>query len=347
LKQLKLFILLIISIYIFGCSKDDDPTTPVITAERGVYVVNEGNYGRNNASLSFYSIDSNKISNDIFYSVNGKKLGDVGQNVYIKDSKVYIVVNNSNKIAVINASTQKLIDTITTNLTSPRAIAFYGNYMYVSNLYGSNISVFTGENYKTFVKNITVKNYPDEMITVNNKIYCCHTSFSNKSTTLSVIDPQNSDNVKTIRIGYNPNMIKSLSDGSIAILCTGEYNDYANLNDDFYAYLYLLNSNTDAVTDSISIGGHPMDFVIDASDNAYITGDAGIIKVDLKNKKITNSSLISGYFYAIGYDKERNEIYLSDPKDFTASGDVLIYSLSGTLRTKFTAGIIPGAFCFK
>ena len=53
----------------------------------GVFILNEGNFGRGNGSLSFYSYDSVKIFNDLFYSVNGFPLGDVPNSMVISGGK--------------------------------------------------------------------------------------------------------------------------------------------------------------------------------------------------------------------------------------------------------------------
>jgi YVTN family beta-propeller protein len=344
--KIKLLLLAAIFLALFiGCRKDDNPVTVIPESTKGVYVVNEGIFNQGNAELTLFIPDSNITYNNVFSSVNGKKLGDVAQNMYIKDGVGYIVVNNSNKIVLIDTKTNKLIDTISTNLNSPRAIVFSNNKMYVSNLYGSSISVFSGTNYKTFVKNITVKANPDEMLLVNSKIYVVHPTFSTPSTSLTIIDPSADVVSKIINVGYNPTMLKAYG-SSVAVLCTGEYGDWSNPNDDIYAKMYLVNNSTDLVSDSITVGGHPMDFAVE-TDYAYVTGDAAVMKIDLKNKKIDNANFIPGYYYSIAYEPINNLLYIGDAKNFASNGEVLIYNLTGTQKTKFTAGFLPGSFCFN
>ena len=343
-SKLLLFVILFIATFA-GCSKDDDPVTVVPVSAKGVYVVNEGIFNHGNADLTLYIPDSNKTYSDVYYSANSKKLGDVAQNMYIKDGVGYIVVNNSNKIVLIDIKTNKLIDTISTNLNSPRSIVFSNSKMYVSNLYGSSISVFSGTNYKTFVKNITVKANPDEMVLVNNKIYVAHPTLGTPSKTVTILDPSTDQISKTLNVGDNPSMIKAYGT-NVAVLSTGEYGDWTTTNDDTYGKLFVINSSTDLVSDSTAIGGHPVDFAV-ASDYAYVVGDAAIIKIDLKNKKIDNATFVSGYFYSIAYESTNQLLYIGDLKTYSSNGEVLIYTLSGTQKTKFTSGIIPGAFCFN
>ena len=57
------------------------PTEPVEAnpvTTRGIYVLNEGLFQRNNSTLTFYSLDSNKATTDFFELVNRRTLGDTG-----------------------------------------------------------------------------------------------------------------------------------------------------------------------------------------------------------------------------------------------------------------------------
>ena len=329
----------------WGCERDLDVVNPVPKGTKGVYVINEGNFGRGNAEITLYIPDSNKAIQDLYYAVNSMRLGDQAQNMYINNGVGYIVVCGSSKIVLIDVNTNKLIDTISSGLDNPRAIVFANNRMYVSNFYGSSISIFGGPDYKTFIRNVTVKANPDEMVIVNNKIYITHQSFFDVSKTVSVFDLFEDKITKTVEIGYNPTMVKSYG-SYVVVLCSGDYGDYMDPNDDIFAEMYFINSNGDVVADAIDIGEHPMDFAI-AGDYAYVLGDMGVKKVDLKGKNIVNDMFISGMFYSIGYDPENSLLYLGDAKNYSSNGEVSVYNLNAAVLNKFTAGIIPGAFCFN
>src|SRR5208283_4147750 len=87
---------------------------------RGVYVINQGNFGFGNGEVSFYNPANNQVANNLFDSVNGFHPGDVLQSMYILDSLGFIVVNNSQRILEVKIPSFKWVRTITMPNSSPR-----------------------------------------------------------------------------------------------------------------------------------------------------------------------------------------------------------------------------------
>ena len=78
----------------------------------GLYVLNQGKYQSNNASLNYYNLITSTNYSDYFAIKNNRGLGDTGQDAIRYGSKIYIAVYNSSLIEVINASTGVSIKTI-------------------------------------------------------------------------------------------------------------------------------------------------------------------------------------------------------------------------------------------
>jgi len=106
---------------------------------RGVYIINQGNYGRANSSLSYYDLTTFHVYNDVFFAVNGKNLGDVAQVMTIRGSSGYVVVNNSQKIEIIDLATNLNTGTISTGSgSSPGPMAFVNDTLaLVTDLYAN------------------------------------------------------------------------------------------------------------------------------------------------------------------------------------------------------------------
>src|SRR5690606_33241745 len=75
-------------------------------------VANEGAYGNGNASLSYIDLQSEVVRNNVYQEANAKPLGDVLQSIYAYKDKIYLVMNNSNKIIVLSKNNFKQVSEI-------------------------------------------------------------------------------------------------------------------------------------------------------------------------------------------------------------------------------------------
>ncbi len=138
-----------------SCRTDDpiDDPQPKGAYENGIFLSNEGNFGSPTATVSFISNDLS-IENKIYSANNGGAvLGDVLQNIGVNGDNAYLILNNSNKIEIVNRYTFKKIATVSDQVSQPRYIAFAGNNYYVTNSSGSSkfVNVYNSTT-NTFVK---------------------------------------------------------------------------------------------------------------------------------------------------------------------------------------------------
>lgn len=336
-----------LSLNFSGCSKEDSSLHPQLPTEaKGVYILNEGNFNRGNSTLTFYIPDSNKVYDNIFESVNQKKLGDTGNSIAIHDGKAYIVVNGSNKIEIVATKTHKSIGTIILPAgSSPRHITIASNTKaFVSNLYDNSVSVVDLTT-NTVTGKIPVGNNPEEMLIAGDNLYVTNSGFG-KGNTITVIDLATNSIVKTLIVGDNPLHIRLWKTTTAIVLCGGDFGDFNNPNDDTPGKIFYIDLPNQSVKDSMSIGGHPFEMAIDKNENLYALGSAGVIKINLISKTTAPNSFISGSYYTIAFDEMRNQLYVTDPKDYLQPGTVKMYDLNGVLLRSFSAGINPGWIAF-
>src|SRR5690606_30038380 len=125
-----------------ACRKDRAPIPseleeidpdPVGSQVIGFYLLNEGNMNMNKASLDYMDLVKGEYRRNWYEEVNPgitKGLGDVGNDIGIYGDKVYVVVNNSNKVEVLHAKTGKRIGQV--DIINCRYIIFYKGKAYVS-----------------------------------------------------------------------------------------------------------------------------------------------------------------------------------------------------------------------
>ena len=92
MKKIISLLLLSLSIVFVSCEKNGGEEIPPQVVTEGIFILNNGNYASNDATLSLYDPENMVISKDIFQSVNGKKMGDLAQDMLVYGSKMYIAM---------------------------------------------------------------------------------------------------------------------------------------------------------------------------------------------------------------------------------------------------------------
>ncbi|HEY9167160.1 MAG TPA: YncE family protein [Candidatus Kryptonia bacterium] len=346
----RILVLAFTTFVISSCVKS--PTGPgggnTLTNASVVYVVNEGNFGKGNSSLTAYYPDSNAAVTDVFKIVNGRNLGDTGNDIAIFDQKAYIVVNNSDKIEIINSQNASWVGTIYFAAgTSPYRIAIdaQDNLGFVSDLQTNAVSVVNLTTNSLTGDTISVGNNPYGIAYYSGYVFAANSGYGSGNT-VSVIDAVSRKVVKTVTVGTGPTEVLSDGSGVVWVVCPGNIGDIGKV--------YLINTSTLAVVDSINTnagisayGGHAFAFDADRG-AAYLIADSSVIKLNLTTHQILNDNFISGTFFGMSVDGATGNIFLTDAKDYQSNGQVYIYSPTGTYTSKsFTAGIIPDAMAFQ
>ena len=121
---------------LYSCGKNNEPPIETESISNGALVLCEGLFQQNNAQLSFVSFNNNQIENNVFLNRNGRQLGDTGNDIKKYGNKIYIVVNVSSTIEVLDANTLSSIKQISmmngNTAKQPRAIVFHGGLAFVS-----------------------------------------------------------------------------------------------------------------------------------------------------------------------------------------------------------------------
>jgi hypothetical protein len=331
-----------------ACVRDPVSSTldlPVPSA-KGVFVVNEGNFGRGNASLSYYDVTGNRVYADVFAAVNSRALGDVANAMAIRGNRGYILVNNSQKIEVIDLATDAGIGTIATGPgSSPYDIAFVSDSLaLVTDLYG-NAVLEVNLTALSVTGSIPVGDNPEGIALVGGRAFVANSGFS-YGRTVSVIDIASMTVERTLSVADNPVSVLAVPGGTVYVVCGGSYGDYNDPNDDTPARIMVIDPASLAVVDSIAIGGHASRMAVGIDGIGYVPGETEVVRIDTRSNTLTGR-FVAGTFYGIGVESVSGDVYLTDPKTYIQPGEVVVYSSTGIERTRFAAGIVPGSFAFK
>ena len=142
----KILLLSILVLALLGSCREDEViyiketvpvTQPEYTSVDGFYLLNEGAMSRDLASLDYYNYSTGEYERDVYTDANPTvvmELGDVGNDIGIYGSKLYMVINCSNKVEVVDKRSVKRIGQI--DIPNCRYIKFHQGYAYVSSYVG-------------------------------------------------------------------------------------------------------------------------------------------------------------------------------------------------------------------
>ena len=334
-------LILVLSLIALQACTADDAVGPVtensnieLPSTTGVYVLNEGNYAWGNGSLSFYNPTTQQVSNQLFNSVNNRPLGDVPQSAYVIGDKLYMMINNSNKIEVVDKNTMESLSKID-GFVSPRYLLPVGeNKAYVTDLYGDKISVLDLES-NAIVSEIPLEGWTDELILSNEKVFV--QNIDEKK--IVVIDPVSDKVVQEYPFESSPIGVVEDQEGNVLTVIKNKFVRLVKNDADYTVESHTL-PNIDA----------PSELRIDKANHCVYFINNGVYKIDLTKSNYNAERVIEqkeALFYGMGIDPSSGEIYVTDAKDYVQIGSVLRYTKDGELIDEFEVGVIPQDITFK
>jgi YVTN family beta-propeller protein len=319
--------------------------------ENGAFLVNEGTFGNNNGTVSFYDFETDSVYNDIFYQVNNRLLGDVLQSLAIYDGKAYIVVNNSNKVEVTDAQTFAELGVIE-NVNSPRYFVADGTRGFLS-CWGDNTVKVIDLATNLIDTSIAVASGPEKMCIANGKLYVANTGGWSTDSVISVIDLTTQEVIKSIEVGYAPYDLVVDPDQNIWVLCFGRviYNsEYTVIIREDPSTVVKINTADDSVIEEQVLFNdeHPMQLEISSDGNLFFGGGyafGGIFRFNISDH--TFSKIIDDFAYGMNIDPETDEIYITITPDYTSAGSIKRFTSEGNLLGTYACGISPNSVIFR
>jgi hypothetical protein len=338
-----------------ACVKDkpDGPSgnTPSGGGHR-VYIACEGSLGNGNASLSLYKIDKDSVFNDVYFQKNNQQLGDVFQSMLIDGDDLYMAINNSDKITIVDKNDFSLKGTIIVD--NPRyMLKVSEDKMYVSSLYLPKINIVNPKT-KQVTGSIAI-DYPNAegMTLLNGKVYACN--WDTACHHIYEIDAATDQVTDRIDIaGRAAQQVLVDKNKKLWVLAGNVYKQKT-------ATLSCIDPVTKTTVKSYSFpaGADVMKPCWNPGrDTLYFLGVNynggtdynGVYRMSINAATLPDALFISAqplqYFWALGLDSATNQIYIGDPKGFIQKGNVSVYQTSGQKIRSFDVGLGPGYFLF-
>jgi YVTN family beta-propeller protein len=348
LRSLLLSFLLLGTLVSCHESKEEVDPEVIPTVERkGMYILSEGLFNANNSSLTYYDFETQTLVDDQFEEQNGRGLGDTANDIEVYGSKMYIVVNVSSTVEVVDAKTAKSIKQIDLKDNGvgrqPRFIEFYKNKAYISSFDGTIAVMDTATlEIEKFVK---VGKNPEQLAIINDKIYVANSGgldYPNYDNTVSVIDINTFTEIKKIEVEINPRIVAKDQYGNVYVMSSGDYGIIK-------PSLAVIDSKTDVLKSQELFEGASITI---QGDLAYIPVFGKDIKVyNIKTRQVERDNFITDgtvikTAYGVAVDPITEDVFVTDAKNYVTKGDVTCFDKNGVKKYSIPAGINPNSVVF-
>lgn len=358
-KTFDLFTLLILSVFLIACKKDKKEDSSVsVDYSHGVLISNEGSFSSGTGTITYFDRNSKEVSQDIFKKENNFPLGNLVQSVSVAGDKTYIVVNNSQKVEVVNSSSFLSVGTIT-SLEQPRYFLGVNSSKGYITQWGDGskgeLKVVDLSSY-SIMKTVDIGKGSDRMLFSGDNVLVCNAGGYNPSSfdpvndsSISVINTQTDNLIQRIHVGYNPSGIVKDMNGDLWIVCQG-INDYNNTSNNRPGCLARIDGSTFTVELTLPFSTNDLGVrltINSAGDKIYYAYSGAVYEMSIAESVLPTAPIINRTFYALGYDPYTQYIYGSDAGNFNSNGYVLRYQESGAIVDSFMVGIGPGNILFQ
>lgn len=333
----------------------------------GFYLLNEGNMGSNKCTLDRYSYADGVYLRNIYAEANPDvpmELGDVGNAMVSYGSRLYVVVNCSNKVEVMDAGTARRLGQV--DIPNCRFAKGHGGYLYVTS-YAGPVEITTQYRQRGYVAKVDtatlqvvdrclVGYQPDGIEVVGDKIYVANSGgymVPNYEKTVSVIDIESFTETGRIEVAENLSRLQADNEGKLWIASRGDYIDIAPAVYCYDTRKRRLVAHIDMGISSMWLHGDSIYAVSNYWDETTMTKRNGYGIIDTRlMQRVADGFITDGTEadirqpYGIAVHPLSGDILVTDARNFVTPGRLHCYSREGVLKWSVRTGDIPAAFAF-
>ncbi len=342
-----------------GCVKDTpNPATSTIPlSEQGIYTICEGLNNTTTGGLYFIAANNDSTYGDLFQSANSTNAGELFQSMASINNHLYMVMNESNKIVVIDRKTY--LKTLEISVPAPRyicqvsdSVAYISSYLLKRTqvyVYRLNITTNTITDSIQFPFNNT-----DGMCVAQGRLLvACWDTMCNH---VYVIDPNSNQITDSMSVaGRAPNSIFTDANQNIWVLSGNPVNRYqayfTQIDPITHAQLKVLPFSTEAIPFRPTLNKTKDTIYYINADYFFNGAPNGVFRFGINETELPTTPLIPAdkyhYFYALGIHPISGHIYIGDPMGWQQSGVVQEYNTLGQKLKTYKVGIGPNSFIFN
>ena len=323
--KIKSTIVLLSLLVISGCEKNSSTGLDNDNNSSWTFVVNEGNFGSSDGSISMIDNSGNIYHTDA--------IGDVVQSLAVYENKLIVLINNSHKIKIFEITENGLnmpgIE-VSTNNSSPREMVIVENMVYFTNWNTSDVKIFNLTTYN-IDHSIPVGTSPEGIISDGNYLWVANSGGS----TISKIDIATKA-VESIEVGQGPQNLVKLND-DIYISRTYYSSDWTE------TYHGATRIGSEITINNYGSGSPCGGSVVNHNNSIYRSFNGGLTRMDndLNLESTTIGSFTQSQIYHVEKIDDRFWFAITNWNDLN---EIHVIDINGNEVAHYQAGQNPGDF---
>lgn len=340
------------AVLFMACSTETVPSFSAPTYDKGVLIVNEGNFLSGDGEISHYDPDSEVLTNNLYQEANGAVLGAYIEELRIFGEKAYIVGNSNGtaKVLAVDKATFEETGRVE-GLEIPRNLAVaenrlfiadWGNYDDQGNYTNPNSFVaVTAINGGEILEKIAVSSRPQSIVEYKGEIFvACQTG--------KEVIKINPSTMEIIARQTYPGIPQDF------LLHEGKLMLYSNL--DHKVHLDEVNPATLQPSGKIYdipnahkliLNGDGEGFVLTSEFSAdYSFTENQVLRFPLSGAGDITPVFQGKNLKGLGMDRTKQHLYISDDNGIQGNGTVIITDMTGEEINKLEVGRVPSKFFF-
>ena len=355
-KSAKLFRILLLWLFLaasFSCVRDPESPAEAVPPEvrAGILVINEGLFGRDNASITLYDRASGEVQQNAFQAASpGLKLGDTANSMAIYREQGYVVMNGSNTIEMVQLPSLASLGRIRLpgNPSPRQAVVASDTLGFVTALFTDQVLRFNPAAQQV-IGAISVGPAPEGLVAIGKRLVVANSGLGDirahepGAGTVSIIDIATRNELARLPVLRNCTAVHAGSDGLVYIAGTGSYTEEA------ISGIAVVDPAALVVLDTIEIAHHPTDFVLAGDGFGYALTDSAVVKFSWLERRVVDRRFIvktvlsaDAWLSAIALDERAGELLIGNARNFTTNGEVVGFDLSGQEKYRFLTKLNPG-----
>jgi len=332
-KMKKVIIFLsVLTLLITSCKKEVKKEQTIPSSDQRVIVINEGNFGWGNADFGVYDPTSKEYQDHVFETINKRPLGDVLQSAIIHKDEMFLVINNSGTIEVVDKINFKHKRTLS-NLGTPRYLAVIEgtDEAYLSDTYSNKVSRI---NLKTgkILSQTPAFGWLDRIVSINYKTYLVPSLISH---VVYFISSENNSVIDSIKFEGDLGKIQVFND-KVYLLerLTGK------------SVIWEINENKE-LNPFLEQEDANIELFDMTSDGCFVLSEGKLSIYEDSHFSSLTSLPATGKYYTMNYDNRSKLLYIADVRDYVRKGLVFVINKQGSINAQVEVGTIPNGFLFE